>query len=115
MAFIIRDSNTRHALALQFPRPKWTNKNRTRECENNSPFITLPLVVLAVVNLAVVLGHTQTMYSRKLFPCLQFFGGKHQAQNIFNTNIFENEIFFKEKFSDYSILMLTTPNLIPEP
>ena len=28
---------------------------------------------------------------------------KHQPQNIFNTNFFENEIFFNEKFSDYGI------------
>ena len=38
---------TVHALALQFPHPKWTNKNRTRQ--SNAPFIALPLVVLAVV------------------------------------------------------------------
>ena len=43
----LRDSNTRHTLALQFPHPKWTfNTNGNRE--SNSHFITLPLVVLAV-------------------------------------------------------------------
>ena len=44
----LRESNTQqHALALQFPHHKWTNKSGNRE--GNSPFITLPLVVLAVM------------------------------------------------------------------
>ena len=32
------------------------------------------------------------------------FMGEQQAQNIFNTNFFENEIFFNEKFPDYGIM-----------
>ena len=36
-----------HLIALQFPHPKWTNKNRNRK--DNSRFITLSLVVMAIV------------------------------------------------------------------
>ena len=74
----LRDSNTPHALALQLLHPKWMNKNGNRK--SNSPFITLPLVVLAAVQSSYMQQSCRAYngelkikiiitVSRKLFRC----------------------------------------------
>ena len=96
---LLQDSNTWHTLVLQFPNPKWTNRKGNRE--SKFPFITLPLVVLAEVwsssRAVLIYANNGKLEIISLLKIV----GKHQPQNILNTNLFENEIFLNENFPDY--------------
>ena len=91
IGFIMGLSNRRHALALQFPHPRWLNKHGN--CESNSPFITLPLVVLAVLTLvqtpcpSFVMPRPSLTYAKNgelnIVSLLNFFCGKAAATKCF--------------------------------
>ena len=87
----LRDSNTRHT---------WMNKNGN--CESSSPFITLPLVDRFWQSCSLASSHATPIHANngklKNISLLKIYVGKHQPKNIFNTNFFENEIFWAKVF-----------------
>ena len=97
VAFIIHDSNTRHALALQFSRLKWPNENYNRK--SSSHFITLPLVVLAVGQSSGLAApickqwRVENHFVVKKFSWVSINHGIFLTQNFLKTKYLENNFF----------------------
>ena len=97
----LRDLNTRHALALQFPHSKWTNKNGNRE--SNSPFTTFPLLVLAVVQSSSRDAPIRKQWRVENYFIVTKFSWVRINHEICLTGTFLKARYFNGKFSDYGI------------
>ena len=104
----LQDSNTRHALTLRFPHPRWPNKHG-RNRKSKSPFIALPFVVLAVLTLvptnlcsSLVVSYPQA----KKWRVENYFMLKKILWGSINHEIFLTPTFSKMKYFLWKICRL---------
>ena len=87
--------------------------------KSNSPFITLPLAVLAVVQSSSrVVPTGKQQLQLKIILLLKIFGAKHHPRNTFNTNFFEKGTFLKRKYfstKNFQATVDTCTTLLKQP
>ena len=105
ITFVTGLSNTRHALALQFPHPRWTNQHGSGSSDLgfDSMLITRH-----------VTRHTLVQKWRvENYSALEKFPWRSRNHEIFSTKVFRKiNIFFNQKSPDYDMTRIQITALV---